>query len=235
MAVEIYPHQIQLKLKSRETSFTHTIPFIYQIVWQYYTEHGVITVVTFAFCKGSKRFGNYKISYGQTALSEINVLRVSFGGTSVIATRPGLHGCVHRMHRNGGDNRIDIRWKLSCGNVLALGNQLPKGFNMALSVSVGGSEFLAALVITHCSTQNHLSCFGVGFVGDPTITMDALDYGNSKPIFDLLCGVSFPSVTDFDVYGWHSLFLGRTRIIWFSEDVSILYYFHVCRQSDVGN
>ena len=79
--------------------------------------------------------------------------RMSFGGKSVIATSPGLQGCVHRTHRNGGGKRIDIRWKLCCGNVLALVNQLAKGFNMTLSVFVVASDFLAALVITHCSTQ----------------------------------------------------------------------------------
>ena len=158
------------------------------------------------------------------------MIGMSFVGTSVIATSPALQGCVHRTHRNGGGKRIDIRWKLYCGNVWALGSQLAKRFNMTLSVSVGASDFLAALVIMHCSTQKSSFLIRSWIRERPNHNR-----GCFWVYFDLLCVVSCPCVTDFEVYRWYSLSIGRTRIIRFSKDASILYYFQVSRQSDVGN
>ena len=148
------------------------------------------------------------------------MFRMRFGGTSVIATSPGLQGCGHRTHRNGCYKMIDIRWKLCCGNVLALGSQLTKGFNMTLWVSVDASDFLAALVITHCSTQKSSLPIRSWICGRPNH-----NHGCSWVNFDLMCVVSFPYVTDFEVYRWYSLSIGRTRIIRFSKDGSILHYF----------
>ena len=80
-----HPSETHLKLKTREISFVYKISFSWQIVinWLHRAQQ-FQQYQCRLLCKISNRFGNCEISYGQTSLREIWVLRYVSDGYPIV-------------------------------------------------------------------------------------------------------------------------------------------------------